>query len=163
MCVSYGISLCLCEIRISLFLMFEFTKLPDNSISYYILYNCARHRQCIRNQNSSLWFHEIYILCTGLFCNNIIKTSLSKNHRSYLFIFKQTFENLLLKTIFLFSRSPKNEEWLRQEQQQMVMIANSLLLLPPFGTANQVPTHAFTIWHCVEKGWKWWIFFRGHP
>ena len=31
MCVSYRISLCLCEIKIFLFLMFEFAKLPDNS------------------------------------------------------------------------------------------------------------------------------------
>ena len=32
MCVSYGISLCLCEIRIYLFGLFTFAKLPDNSI-----------------------------------------------------------------------------------------------------------------------------------
>ena len=51
-----------------------------------------------------------------------------------------------------------------------VMIANSLRL-PSFRWSqdlpNQVPAHAFTIWHCVcrdccgaWKGWKWWILLR---
>ena len=31
-CVSYGISLCLCEIRIYLFGLFTFAKIPDNKI-----------------------------------------------------------------------------------------------------------------------------------
>ena len=33
MCVSYGISLCVCEIRIYLFGLFTFAKIPDNNIS----------------------------------------------------------------------------------------------------------------------------------
>ena len=38
MCVSYGISLCLCEIRIFLFGLFTFAKLPDNSIDFFCRY-----------------------------------------------------------------------------------------------------------------------------
>ena len=32
MCISYGISLCLCVIRIYLFCLFTFAKIPDNNI-----------------------------------------------------------------------------------------------------------------------------------
>ena len=35
MCVSYGISLCLCEIWIYLFGLFTFVKIPDNNNSRY--------------------------------------------------------------------------------------------------------------------------------
>ena len=35
MCVSYGMILCLCEIRIYLFGLFTFAKIPDNSNSFF--------------------------------------------------------------------------------------------------------------------------------
>ena len=39
MCVSYGISLCLCKISINLFGLFTFAKIPDNNISFETLGN----------------------------------------------------------------------------------------------------------------------------
>ena len=62
MCVSYGISLCLFEIRIFLFLMFEFAKLPDNSNDINKLINA---QIC---QFANLYYHLILIL--NIWLNN---------------------------------------------------------------------------------------------
>ena len=40
MCVSYGISLCLYEIRIYLYDLFTFAKLPDNSNGVFLILLC---------------------------------------------------------------------------------------------------------------------------
>ena len=46
MCVSYGISLCLCEIRIYLFGLFTFAKLPDNSINFCLILKISQQIGC---------------------------------------------------------------------------------------------------------------------
>ena len=54
MFVSYEISLCLCEIRIYLFVLFTFAKIPDNNI--YVLF------QKIENKRLSIFCGLFFIV-----------------------------------------------------------------------------------------------------
>ena len=51
MCVSYGISLCLCEIRIYLYGLFTFAKIPDNNI-----YFCYKPQKVFREMPKFQFF-----------------------------------------------------------------------------------------------------------